>query len=253
MEKLPMEENMKQPDDQGKESSKTAPFLDLTEDAPESDDLKCHNDAGSTEAAIKNKQIKFETKDQPQECLGGDGGVLTWFESGTCDSNVYMYVGPSEGSEPEIKAMTSYFQSISPQPEFFISLHSYGNAATFPYSERPDEVPRKGTLQKITRVLADALETAGQGEFSTGSLQGSLYGASGVSIDRAAKLGVKCPVLVELPEKEDKPANTNDGFNILPKYIAPIGKAMFDGLVNLLDKQWTTQEPRYGHPGSLAE
>lgn len=100
--------------------------------------------------------------------------------SGTPSSDTYR--GPSAGSEPEVKALTSYFLSQS-NIVGALDVHSYSQLILRPFTHTNTRCPDEALLSELSdNVVSIILGVHGK-RFTPGPWYSALYASSGVSQD----------------------------------------------------------------------
>lgn len=94
------------------------------------------------------------------------------------------YRGPSEGSEPETKAMMGLITST--QPKFNLSFHSYSEIVIYPFGCEPQAVPEPDAqiyLKTAKELASKLVRDSGSGTYKAGTAYDLLYNVDGGSID----------------------------------------------------------------------
>ncbi|XP_034100637.1 zinc carboxypeptidase-like [Drosophila albomicans] len=170
-------------------------------------------------------------------CIGTDPNRnfdVHWMENGGASSNPCAedYGGPNPYSEPEIKAMSDYLNSVSSKVNVLLAFHSYSQLLLSPYGHTPDEFPDNyNDLLQVAKAYADAVEALPYGTvYRYGSAASVLYTASGATNDYAYQQGIEIAYTVEM---RDRGAF---GFVLPPAFIIPNAEETLVGIIALLSE-----------------
>lgn len=108
------------------------------------------------------------------------------------------YGGRSAFSEPEARAVKSFFESANVKFKAYLSFHSYGQFILYPWGYDNVVPPDHMDLQRVGQKMAQAIRTTGGATYKVGSSANVLYPASGGSDDWAKAYGVKYSYTIEL-------------------------------------------------------
>ncbi|KAH8293119.1 hypothetical protein KR044_005420 [Drosophila immigrans] len=170
-------------------------------------------------------------------CIGADPNRnydVHWMENGGAskDPCAEDFAGPNPFSEPEIKAMSEYLNSVKDQVNVLLAFHSYSQLLLSPYGHTDVQYPENyADLLTAAMAYADAVEALPYGTvYDYGSAATMLYTASGATNDYAYQLGIKIAYTVEFRDKGFF------GFVLPPAFIIPNAEEALIGIIALLAK-----------------
>uniref|UniRef100_A0A336K8H3 Zinc carboxypeptidase A 1 n=1 Tax=Culicoides sonorensis TaxID=179676 RepID=A0A336K8H3_CULSO len=123
-------------------------------------------------------------------CFGTDANRnfdYLWFTGGSSNNPCSnTYAGPNAFSEPETKALASFYDKIHQNITAYFSFHNYGQYLLYPYgSPAADRVSNEDEHQYVGQAAIAKLEERYGTKYTTGDALNVLYAASGISIDWA--------------------------------------------------------------------
>ncbi|ORX88844.1 peptidase M14, carboxypeptidase A, partial [Basidiobolus meristosporus CBS 931.73] len=137
------------------------------------------------------------------------------------------FMGPSGGSEPEVKALINYFLQQK-NVVGAIDYHSYGELIMWPYAWTYSKVAKSAEYAALGKAMKSAIRTVNTSERYTTQQISDLYVASGSSSDWfygdqvAQAQGFRSTsIAVELSPSGSGGAS---GFVLPPQNIIPVGK-----------------------------
>ncbi|KAJ3101455.1 hypothetical protein HDU97_001330 [Phlyctochytrium planicorne] len=160
-----------------------------------------------------------------------------WGEGGSSNSPYSdVYMGPTAGSEPEVKALMKFFTSANHTRLLgAIDFHSYSQLVLRPYGWTEDPAPDERLLKKAGDGIRDAIK-ATHGKKYTSQREIDLYAASGTASDWFYGGSISNAIWLMLYaytiELRPSPDETwgNQGFILPPEQIIPTGEEIYSAL-----------------------
>ncbi|KAJ3214062.1 hypothetical protein HDU67_002106 [Dinochytrium kinnereticum] len=162
-----------------------------------------------------------------------------WGEGGSSTSPYSdVYMGPSAGSEPEVKALMSFFMSPNHTRLLgAIDFHSYSQLVLRPYGWTEEPAPDEKQLKKVGDGIRDVIK-ATHGKKYTSEREIDLYQCSGTASDWFYDDDVQkwlpdrrlYAYTIELRPSADETWG-NQGFILPPEFIVPTGEEIYASMV----------------------
>ncbi|XP_015606541.1 zinc carboxypeptidase [Cephus cinctus] len=138
------------------------------------------------------------------------------------------YAGAKPFSEPEIKALADYIDSVRTQFYVYLSIHSYSQLILLPYGYTYEHLDNYKESMIIGTKAAEALAKRYGTNYTVGATAETIYVASGSSTDYVK--GIYKTAIVYCYELRDTGAY---GFLLPPEQIVPNSLEFLDSLVAL--------------------
>lgn len=149
-------------------------------------------------------------------------------ETDPCGRN---FAGPYAFSDPE-SAQLSHFMKTQ-RIHTYLSFHSASQKILFPYAAISERVPNYKDLKEIGEKAKTAIEQKYQTHFDMGDAYGTIYPASGTSMDYAySELNVPIVFCIELR----RAYNGYDRFLLPANQITSAGMETLDSVIAILNE-----------------
>ncbi|XP_037961158.1 zinc carboxypeptidase [Teleopsis dalmanni] len=141
-----------------------------------------------------------------------------------CD---HWYAGSAPDSEPEVKTMVRFLQSI-PDIKVYLAMHSYGNLCLLPYGHTNELPPNYDVMEYICKGFAKGVASVFNTQYLVGPSGKLNYPVSGAAKDYAfAVLDVPFSATIELRDRGTY------GFFLPADQIADVCEEVTEGLISL--------------------
>ncbi|XP_055376086.1 zinc carboxypeptidase-like [Condylostylus longicornis] len=177
-----------------------------------------------------------KTRQPHGNCVGADlnrNYDFLWMEAGASSNPCSnTYAGPFPESEPEIQAITKYFETIPKNKiKIYISFHSFGQLALTPWGHTNKEFPPNyDDMLKVGSGFANAARRLYNSNYRYGASSVVLYAVSGSSKEWA--YGVqKIPFTFTIELRD----TGKFGFILPPDQIIPTAREVLEGLVGMIN------------------
>jgi len=138
------------------------------------------------------------------------------------------YMGPTAGSEPEVKAMTDYLRN-TPRIKNYCDWHSYSQLFMGPWGWSFSLPTDYNKQYAVMQTGAAAIRNVHGTVFQYGSIANTIYQASGSSTDFAYSLGIVHSYAFELRD------TGRYGFVLPVSMIRPTGEEMIESVYVMAD------------------
>uniref|UniRef100_A0A914W889 Zinc carboxypeptidase A 1 n=1 Tax=Plectus sambesii TaxID=2011161 RepID=A0A914W889_9BILA len=187
-----------------------------------------------------------KTRSGPRQgCYGVDANrnwSFHWGESGVSTNPCSdVYDGPSPFTEKNTQNMKAYLDANNKTIKGMITLHSYGEDWTYPWSYKTNTYPPDvNDLKALALQAAAAIQAIHGTKYLVGNTADSLTPAAGGSDDYSKSIGIKWVYTVELRPGDGDTANDHQyGFNLPAEFIIPTAEETFPGLMVVANRIMT--------------
>ncbi|XP_015522425.1 carboxypeptidase B [Neodiprion lecontei] len=138
-----------------------------------------------------------------------------------------IFAGTAPFSEPETKAIESFFATSAANFKAYLTFHSYGQYILYPWGYDKRVPPDYADLERVGKQAAAAMKSAGGAGsvYTVGNSASLLYPASGGADDWAKAIHkIKYPYTIELRDQG------RHGFILPAQYIIPTAKEALAGV-----------------------
>uniref|UniRef100_A0A915IE10 Peptidase M14 carboxypeptidase A domain-containing protein n=1 Tax=Romanomermis culicivorax TaxID=13658 RepID=A0A915IE10_ROMCU len=155
-------------------------------------------------------------------------------DNGSCSDG---YSGPSPGSEPETRSISSALRRLKPSLMAYLTLHSYGQMWLSPWGYAAYKPSNYQRQRDMALLAIDALQGVHGTPYSFGTVSDLLYPASGTSVDFAHSLNITYAYAIELRPGETGVVRQNPfrGFMQQESQIEPTGQETFAAFAALTE------------------
>jgi len=159
-----------------------------------------------------------------------------WAKGGSSTSpSSDVYMGPSAGSEPEVKAVMAAY-AATPNMIAAVDFHSYSELILRPYGWTDGTSPDDATFAQLGVQIQSAIQSKGENAYTNERIV-DLYVASGGASDWFYGAGSKQSVYgisIELSPSADEGMG-NDGFILPPERIIPVSESIVPAVLSMTE------------------
>ncbi|XP_007889943.1 carboxypeptidase B2 [Callorhinchus milii] len=148
---------------------------------------------------------KNRSRNKGSECFGTDlnrNWDVNWCGKGASkDPCSQIFCGEYPESEPEVKAVATFFRQRLNHIKSYISVHSYSQMLLFPYSYTTSNSRDHAELHHVAQKAVNVLKSVHHTSYTYGTSAQTIYLSTGCSDDWAYDMGIKYSFTFELRDR----------------------------------------------------
>ncbi|KAF7271080.1 hypothetical protein GWI33_016040 [Rhynchophorus ferrugineus] len=142
-----------------------------------------------------------------------------------------IYAGPNPLSEPSVRVMRDFINTIGKDLTAYFSFHSYGQLLMLPYGHTPEHLENYDEMREIGEIAIENMRNISGKIYSIGNVAELLGESSGRSMDWV-KEKFETPIVYSWEMRD----TGNYGFALPADQIIPTGEETLESILTILEE-----------------